>query len=193
MAPGELSAGWRAPKVWPKKIRALGGRAVCVVCNLKDRTQIAAPWDLAAAEFDRIDILAQQRPSPSSAAIACPLLELDAGVWDHFPGSQHHSPLSSGQKAVAARMIEVGRGGRIINIGSGHVQAGRQTRRGLCRFQVRTGRADVRGAALDLAEHGITVNSSLSRSHQASDRTSYAERAQAEAESVSVEVARCAY
>jgi 3-oxoacyl-[acyl-carrier protein] reductase/meso-butanediol dehydrogenase/(S,S)-butanediol dehydrogenase/diacetyl reductase len=186
MAPGELSTGWRGTESVAEEIRAMGGRAACFVCNLKDRTQIAALVDSAAAEFGRIDILVN-----NARAIVgrdrVPITELDAGVWDHFLDLNITAPFLL-TKAVAARMIEVGRGGRIINIGSDmSKQAGKHGAAYAASKFALVGLTQ--GAALDLAEHGITVNA-VCPGPINTDRISYAERAQAEAEGVSVEVVR---
>lgn len=186
MAPGEIRAGWRGIESVAEDVRALGGRAACFNCNLKNRAQTVALVNSVVAEFGRIDILIN-----NARAIVgrdrVPVTQLDEGVWDHFLDLNITAPFIL-TKAVAAKMIGAGRGGRIINIGSDmSKQAGKHGAAYAASKFALIGLTQ--GSALDLAEHGITVNA-VCPGPINTDRVSYAERAQAEAEGSTVEVIR---
>jgi 3-oxoacyl-[acyl-carrier protein] reductase/meso-butanediol dehydrogenase/(S,S)-butanediol dehydrogenase/diacetyl reductase len=185
-APGELRAGWDGIESVAEEVRALGGRAACFTCDLTDRGQIATLVQSVAGAFGRIDILVN-----NARAIVgrdrVPVTDVDDGVWDHFLDLNITAPFVL-TKLVAKKMIDAGRGGRIINVGSDmSKQAGKNGAAYAASKFALIGLTQ--GSALDLAEHGITVNA-VCPGPVNTDRVSYAERAQAEAEGVSVEVVR---
>lgn len=184
--PGEVRAGWRGIESVADEVRALGRRAACFTCDLTNRAQIA---DLAAAvagTFGRIDILVNN----ARAMIGrdrVPVTDLDEAVWDKFLTLNSTAPFLL-TKEVARRMIAAGQGGRIINIGSDmSKQAGRHGAAYAASKFALIGLTQ--GAALDLAEYGITVNA-VCPGPVNTDRVSYAERALAEAEGVPIESIR---
>lgn len=186
MAPGEVRAEWRGIESVADEVRALGGRAACFSCDLKNRAQIVALVDAVTAEFGRIDVLVN-----NARAIVgrdrVPITRLDERVWDHFLDLNITAPFIL-TKFVAARMIAARRGGRIINIGSDmSKQAGKHGAAYAASKFALIGLTQ--GSAIDLAEHGITVNA-VCPGPVNTDRISYAERAQAEAEGLPVEVIR---
>jgi 3-oxoacyl-[acyl-carrier protein] reductase/meso-butanediol dehydrogenase/(S,S)-butanediol dehydrogenase/diacetyl reductase len=183
---GEAEAGWRGIESVADEIRTLGGRAECFTCDLSDRADIAALVQSTAAAFGRIDILVN-----NARAIVgkdrVPITEVDDAVWDHFLTLNTTAPFVL-TKLVGRKMIEAGRGGRIINIGSDmSKQAGKHGAAYAASKFALIGLTQ--GAALDLAEYGITVNA-ICAGPINTDRVSYAERAQAQAEGVPVEVVR---
>jgi 3-oxoacyl-[acyl-carrier protein] reductase/meso-butanediol dehydrogenase/(S,S)-butanediol dehydrogenase/diacetyl reductase len=183
---GEAEAGWRGIDSVADEVRALGGRAACFTCDLTDRAAIAALVLSVTAEFGRLDILVN-----NARAIVgrdrVPITELDDGVWDLFFALNTTAPMLL-TKLAAKTMIAAGRGGRIINIGSDmSKQAGKHGAAYAASKFALIGLTQ--GAALDLAEYNITVNA-ICAGPINTDRVSYAERAQAEAEGVPVEVVR---
>lgn len=186
MAAGEIRAGWRGTESVAEEIRALGGRAECFTCDLTDRAAIAALVDSVVASLGRIDILVN-----NARAIVgrdrVPVTDLDDGVWDHFLDLNITAPFVL-TKLAARKMIAAGRGGRIINVGSDmSKQAGKHGAAYAASKFALIGLTQ--GSALDLAPYGITVNA-VCPGPINTDRVSYAERAQAEAEGVSVEIVR---
>lgn len=185
-ASGEASAGWRGIESVAEEVRALGGRAACFTCDLTDRAQIASLVESVTAELGRIDILVN-----NARAIVgrdrVPVTDVDDDVWDHFLDLNITAPFVL-TKLVARKMIGAGRGGRIINVGSDmSKQAGKHGAAYAASKFALIGLTQ--GAALDLASHGITVNA-VCPGPINTDRVSYAERAQAEAEGVPVEIVR---
>jgi 3-oxoacyl-[acyl-carrier protein] reductase/meso-butanediol dehydrogenase/(S,S)-butanediol dehydrogenase/diacetyl reductase len=183
---GEAEAGWRGIESVADEIRTLGGRAECFTCDLSDRADIAALVQSTAAAFGRIDILVN-----NARAIVgkdrVPITEVDDAVWDHFLTLNTTAPFVL-TKLVGRKMIEAGRGGRIINIGSD--MSKQAAKHGAAYAASKFALIGLtQGAALDLAEYGITVNA-ICAGPINTDRVSYAERAQAQAEGVPVEVVR---
>lgn len=95
-------------------IRAAGGQASACLCDVGDRVQVAALADHAVATHGGIDIWVN---NAGIGNIMKPLLEVEPCDWQavidvNLTGSFH------GLRVAAARMIDQGRGGRIINIAS---------------------------------------------------------------------------
>jgi len=186
VSPGEIRAGWRGIESVADEVRALGRRAACFTCDLLDRAQIADLAANVAGSFGRIDILVNN----ARAVIGrdrVPVTDLDEAVWDKFLALNSTAPFLL-IKEVASRMIAAGHGGRIVNIGSDmSKQAGRHGAAYAASKFALIGLTQ--GAALDLAEFGITVNA-VCPGPVNTDRVSYAERALAEAEAVPIEAIR---
>lgn len=186
LAPGELRAGWRGIESVADEVRSLGGRAMCFDCDLTDRDQIAGLVQSVVDGFGRIDILVNNARAIIGHDRA-PVTELDESVWDKFLTINTTAPFLL-TKLVGRRMIEAGRGGRIVNIGSDmSKQAGKHGAAYAASKFALIGLTQ--GSALDLAEHRITVNA-VCPGPVNSDRVSFAERALAEAEGVTVEAFR---
>jgi 3-oxoacyl-[acyl-carrier protein] reductase/meso-butanediol dehydrogenase/(S,S)-butanediol dehydrogenase/diacetyl reductase len=183
---GEERAGWRGIESVAQEVQALGRNASCFTCDLSDRSQIARLIESVVETFGRIDILINNaRAVIGRDRVA--ITELDEAVWDRFLTVNTTAPFLL-TKAVARRMIAAGRGGRIINIGSDmSKQAGKHGAAYAASKFALLGLTQ--GAALDLAEHGITVNA-VCPGPVNSDRVSHAERAMAEAEGMPVETIR---
>lgn len=184
--PEELAAGWRGIDSVAEEVRALGGRVGCFICDLTDRAGMEAMVEAVHGEFGRIDILVNNARAIIGRDRA-PVTELDAEVWDTFMAINTTAPFLL-TKFAARKMIAGGEGGRVINIGS---DLSKQARKfGTAYAASKFGLIGLtQGAALDLAEHGITVNAVCPGSVD-TDRLSYAERAMAETEGVSLEVIR---
>ena len=186
LPPGEAGASWRGIDSVAEEVRSLSGRAACFTCDLADRPQIAGLVQSVMDEFGRIDILVNNARAIIGRDRA-PVTELDEAVWDEFLTINTTAPFLL-TKLVGRRMIEAGRGGRIVNIGSDmSKKAGRHGAAYAASKFALIGLTQ--GSALDLAEHGITVNA-VCPGPVNSDRVNHAERALAEAEGVPVETIR---
>lgn len=133
-------------------IRAAGGRAVAHVADVTDEPQVAGMVMRAVAEFGRLDILVNN----VAATINKPVLETTLEEWELVMNVTLRSAFL-GVKHAARAMIEVGNGGAIVNVGS---TSGHRGAKG--KFAYAVAKAGVnnltRAAAIDLAEHGIRVN-----------------------------------
>ncbi|WP_205474031.1 SDR family oxidoreductase [Nocardioides sp. SYSU D00038] len=83
-------------------------------------------------------------------------LDLDLATWRHVLATDLDGPFLCAQ-AAARRMIATGRGGRIINITSVHEHVPRLGAAAYCSAKAGLGML-TKVLALELAEHGITVN-----------------------------------
>jgi NAD(P)-dependent dehydrogenase (short-subunit alcohol dehydrogenase family) len=134
-------------------IRAAGGEALGVVCNVGDEAQVQAAVEAGLASFGRIDILVNNAALFNKKGV----LDMTLAEWDRqirviLTGAF----LCTG--AAARHMVERGGGGAILNIIStaGHQGEPRNVaystaKAGLLNF--------TRSVAMELASHGIRVNS----------------------------------
>jgi NAD(P)-dependent dehydrogenase (short-subunit alcohol dehydrogenase family) len=132
-------------------IRAAGGRAIGITCDVTDEAQVRRAVDAAIAEYGRIDILV------NNAAIFVPKGVLDMS-WEEW---QRQSAIILGgaflfTKYVGAGMVERNEGGVIVNIIS---TAGHQGEPGnICYSTSKGGLLNfTRSAAMEFARHGIRV------------------------------------
>jgi hypothetical protein len=86
-----------------------------------------------------------------------PVLDLDRDTWDEVLGTDLTGPFLHAQLA-ARHMVERGSGGRIVNITSVHEHVPRHGAAAYCTAKAGLGML-TKCLALELAEHGITVNS----------------------------------
>jgi NAD(P)-dependent dehydrogenase (short-subunit alcohol dehydrogenase family) len=84
------------------------------------------------------------------------VLDLDFATWRHVLATDLDGPFLCAQ-AAARRMIAAGRGGRIINVTSVHEHVPRLGAAAYCSAKAGLGMF-TQVLALELAEHGITVN-----------------------------------
>jgi len=149
-------------------VRAAGGRAIGITCDVTDEAQVRRAVDSALAEFGRIDILV------NNAAIFLPKGVLDMS-WDEW---QRQSGIILGgaflfTKYVGAAMVAAKAGGVVVNIIS---TAGHQGEPGnICYSTAKGGLLNfTRSAAMEFAGHGIRV---VSLTPTATDPTEQFERA----------------
>jgi NAD(P)-dependent dehydrogenase (short-subunit alcohol dehydrogenase family) len=99
-----------------------------------------------------VDVLVNNAGTGASA----PFLETDLDAWDHVLAVDLTGAFLAGQEA-ARRMAAVGRGGRIVNVTSVHEHVPLRGSSAYCAAKGGLGLL-TKVMALELAEHGITVN-----------------------------------
>ena len=133
-------------------IRAGGGSATHVVVDVTIEEQVAAMVQRAVDEFGRLDILVNN----VGATVNKPVLETTIEEWELVMNVTLRSAFL-GIKHGGRAMVEAGNGGSIVNVGS---TSGHRGAKG--KFAYAVAKAGVnnltRAAAVDLAEHGIRVN-----------------------------------
>ena len=183
LPPAEVRTQWRGVESVAEEIAACGRRGLRVWCDLGSSEQIQTMVRQVVDHFGRIDMLVNN----ARAIIGrdkVPITELREDVWQHFLAINTTAVFLC-TKFVGQIMIRQGQGGRIINIASD--AAKRASAMGAAysasKFAVL---GLTQAAALDLAPYGITVNA-VCPGPVNTDRLSYWERAQAEAQGVPLE------
>jgi NAD(P)-dependent dehydrogenase (short-subunit alcohol dehydrogenase family) len=183
LPPGEIKTQWRGIDSVAAEVEAHGRRCLRVWCDLNYSEQIQAMVRQVAEHFGHIDILVNN----ARAIIGrdkVPVTELREDVWQHFLAINTTAVFLC-TKFVGQAMIRQGQGGRIVNIASD--AAKRASAMGAAysasKFAVL---GLTQASALDLAPYGITVNA-VCPGPVNTDRLSYWERAQAEAQGVPLE------
>jgi NAD(P)-dependent dehydrogenase (short-subunit alcohol dehydrogenase family) len=186
LPPGEVRKQWRSIDSVAEDIEALGRRCLRVWCDLRASEQIQAMVRQVAEHCGHIDILVNN----ARAVIGrdkVPITELREDVWQHFLAINTTAVFLC-TKFVGQSMVRQGQGGRIINIASD--AAKRASAMGAAysasKFAVL---GLTQASALDLAPYGITVNA-VCPGPVNTDRLSYWERAQAEAQGIPLEAFR---
>ena len=145
-----------------QEVRAVGRRAEVRHLDLTQLPEAAQVVDeLADALTDglesdstaRLDVLVNN----AGTGTATPILDLDYDLWRKVLATDLDGAFCCLQRA-ARRMVAGGRGGRIVNITSVHEHAPRVGAAPYCAAKGGLGLL-TRTAAIELAEHGITVNS----------------------------------
>ncbi|MCP5150616.1 MAG: SDR family oxidoreductase [Chromatiales bacterium] len=137
------------------EIRAEGGKALAVAVDVTDAAAVEAASARVAAELGAVDILV------NNAAIApsAPFLEMSDAMRDAVLDTNVRGPWHC-TRAVLGGMVERGFG-RVINISSvtGPLVSGK----GMTAYGASKGALSgfTRSLALEVAEHGVTVNAIL--------------------------------
>jgi NAD(P)-dependent dehydrogenase (short-subunit alcohol dehydrogenase family) len=132
---------------------AEGVRVVHRQVDLSEVPGADAVIDELAEELGGLDVLV----SNAAAGHSTPFLEVDFEEWDWVIRFSLHAQFLCAQRA-ARRMVDQGRGGRIVFVTSIHELVPLEGSAGYCAAKHGTGGL-MKVMALELAEHGITVNS----------------------------------
>ncbi|MDP9390435.1 MAG: SDR family oxidoreductase [Actinomycetota bacterium] len=152
----ELGITWyreeAAAQATAKEVRRLGRRAEVRHLDLTRLPGAADVVDDLAEALGGVDVLVNDAGTGHST----PLLDLDLDTWRKVLATDLDGAFLCLQRA-ARRMVAAGRGGRIVNITSVHEHQPRVGAAAYCAAKGGLGLL-TRVAALELAEHGITVN-----------------------------------
>ena len=186
LPPQEVAAQWRSIDSVAEEVQSLGRRWHKIWCDLTVTTEIEAMAREAAAAFGRIDILVNN----ARAIIGrdrVPVTELDEAVWRRFLDI-NATAVFLVTKYVGRIMIEQGRGGRIVNMGS---DASKRAKANTAAYTASKFAllGLTQASALDFAPHRITVNAVCPGTVN-TDRLNYWEQAQARAKGVAPEAFR---
>jgi len=102
-----------------KQITALGGRAVAVVCDVSQKTQVEALFDRAVREFGRVDVSVQN----AGVITIARLEDMTEKEWNQVLAVNTTGVFLCCQEAIA-RLRKHKRGGRLINTASGQARQG---------------------------------------------------------------------
>jgi len=183
LPPGEVRRQWRGIDSVAEEVEALGRRCLRVWCDLGYSEQIQVMVRQVEEHFGHIDVLVNN----ARAIIGrdkVPVTELREDVWQHFLAINTTAVFLC-TKFVGQVMVRQGQGGRIINIASDAAKRGSAmgAAYSASKFAVL---GLTQASALDLAPYGITVNA-VCPGPVNTDRLSYWERAQAEAQGMPLE------
>jgi NAD(P)-dependent dehydrogenase (short-subunit alcohol dehydrogenase family) len=135
-----------------EEVRALGRRAEVRPLDLTRLSEAADVVDDLAGALGGVDVLVND----AGTGHRTPLLDLDLATWREVLATDLDGAFLCLQRA-ARLMVAAGRGGRIVNITSVHEHQPRVGAAAYCAAKGGLGLL-TRVAALELAEHGITVN-----------------------------------
>jgi hypothetical protein len=135
-----------------EEVRATGRRAEVRQLDLATLPGPEAAIDDLAEALGGLDVLVNN----SGTGITKPFLDVTYDDWRHVMSVDLDGAFLCAQRA-ARRMIDAGRGGRIINITSVHEHQPRVGASAYCAAKGGLGLL-TRTLALELAPHGITVN-----------------------------------
>ena len=136
-----------------EEVRALGRRAEVRHLDLTRLPGAADVVDELAEALGGVDVLVNDAGTGHST----PLLDLDLATWREVLATDLDGAFLGLQRA-ARRMVAAGRGGRIVHVTSVHEHQPRVGAAAYCAAKGGLGLL-TKVAALELAEHGITVNS----------------------------------
>jgi len=186
LPPGEVRLQWRGIDSVAEEVEALGRRCLRVWCDLGVSAQIQTMVQQVAEHYGRLDILVNN----ARAIIGrdkVPVTDLREDVWQHFLAINTTAVFLC-TKFVGQVLVRQDQGGRIINIASDAAKRGSAmgAAYSASKFAVL---GLTQAAALDLAPYAITVNA-VCPGPVNTDRLSYWEQAQAEAQGLSLEAFR---
>ncbi len=136
-----------------RDIRAKGRRSIALLLDVRHAQSIRVCFERLDREWRGLDVLVNN----AGTNVPQDLLHLDEDSWDAVVDSDLKGLVFVTQ-AGAARMIEAGKGGRIVNVASVYGVVGRRER---VAYSAAKGAVVnvTRSLALELAPHAITVNS----------------------------------
>ena len=133
-------------------VAGFGRKSLALGCRVEDVPQVRATFERIQQELGAVDILVNN----AGIANPKPTLDVTEEEWDTQIGINMKSVLFCAQCA-ARQMIETGRGGNIINIGSGWGSVASANRIGYCASKAAVHHMS-RVMAIEWAEHGIRSN-----------------------------------
>jgi NAD(P)-dependent dehydrogenase (short-subunit alcohol dehydrogenase family) len=136
-----------------EEVRATGRRAEVRRLDLSDATNGPPVVDELAEALGGLDVLVNNAGTGDDT----PVLELDLETWRHILETDLTGAFLCGQ-AAARRMVAAGGGGRIVNVTSVHEHIPKAGAAPYCAAKGGLGLL-TKVMALELAQHGITVNS----------------------------------
>jgi NAD(P)-dependent dehydrogenase (short-subunit alcohol dehydrogenase family) len=155
-------AGWDIGITWHSdhdgaeatvgEVTACGRRAVSAQLDLLRLPAAAEVVDRLADELGSLEVFVNN----AGTGISAPFPEVSWEDWQHVLAVDLSGPFLCAQRA-ARRMIADGRGGRIINVTSVHEHVPLRRSAAYCAAKGGLGML-TKVMALELAEHGITVN-----------------------------------
>ncbi len=133
-----------------ERVRATGGRAEVMVCDVSDAGQVAA----TIGGLERIDILVNS----AGTNVPEPFLEVGVDTLDRLLAVNVRGSFLVAQ-AAAQRMVERATGGSMIHISSDFGHVGSPLNRSVYCTTKHALEGLVRATALELAPHDVRVNS----------------------------------
>ncbi len=135
-----------------REVRAKGRRSVALLLDVRHAQSIRVCFERLDREWRGLDILVNN----AGTNIPQDLFALDDDSWTTVVDTDLKGLVFVTQ-AAAARMVEAGKGGRVVNVASMYGEVGRRDR--VAYSAAKGGVVNVtRSLALELAPHGITVN-----------------------------------
>ncbi|TFV55245.1 SDR family oxidoreductase [Geodermatophilus sp. DF01-2] len=141
-----------AAEATAEEVRALGRRAEVRYVDLTRLPQAADVVDDLADALGGVDVLVNDAGTGHMSTV----LDTDFATWREVLTTDLDAAFLGLQRA-ARRMVAAGRGGRIVNVTSVHEHQPRVGAAAYCAAKGGLGLL-TRVAAIELAEHGITVN-----------------------------------
>lgn len=135
-----------------RRIRTVGRRALVIGADVGDPDAVAQMFAMVDGVFGRLDILINNAGISGGGRIH----EMPFSEWERVLRTNLHGPFLCAQQA-ARRLIAQGGGGRIVNISSVHEEACSVGGGAYCAAKAGL-RNLTRTLALELGEHGVTVN-----------------------------------
>ncbi|MGR6965446.1 SDR family oxidoreductase [Geodermatophilus sp. URMC 61] len=142
----------KAAEATADEVRALGRRAEVRHVDLTELPQAADVVDELAEALGGVDVLVNDAGTGHMSTV----LDTDFATWREVLATDLDAAFLCLQRA-ARRMVTAGRGGRIVNVTSVHEHQPRVGAAAYCAAKGGLGLL-TRVAAIELAEHGITVN-----------------------------------
>ena len=135
-----------------EEVRSIGRRAEVRRLDLADATNGPPVVDELADALGGLDVLVNNAGTGDTT----PFLDVDLDTWRHVLEVDLTGAFLCGQ-AAARRMVAAGRGGRIVNVTSIHEHVPLEGSAPYCAAKGGLGLL-TKVMALELAQHGITVN-----------------------------------
>jgi NAD(P)-dependent dehydrogenase (short-subunit alcohol dehydrogenase family) len=153
--------GWRGVESVAEEIRALGRRALALTADITDRAQVARMVDETAATLGGIDILVNNAKAfepidDEGGTSRTSVMTMSDQMWNDTMGVNLYGAFLMCQ-AVATKMVEQRRGGKIVNIASLKGKRGKRGRAAVCASKAGLIRL-TETLALELGRYGINVN-----------------------------------